>query len=283
MEATAGVGDTLEKVSQAFDAIPGLLGSTLGGSRASGLAKPDSDVDVGLYYDDTNRPPFADLLAVANKLDDRGQVDGYGEYGQWGRWVDGGFWTRVDGQKVDILVRSAQKVDRCLQEGLRGSTRIEYQVGHPHGYTNAHYLGEVALGVILQDPFARIRAWKDQLDPYPSRLAKPLQAQFIFEADFSLHIAESAAARGDSTHVYGCIYRAIACANQVLFAANGVFLTNEKGATTAASQMPIAPTRYGERVNAIFDSQTATTDALLLAVTSAQSLVGEVRRLTSDS
>lgn len=283
MEGTADIGDTLAKVSQAFSSTPGLLGSTLGGSRASGLAKPDSDVDVGLYYDATNRPPFADLLAIANELDDRGQIDGYGEFGQWGPWVDGGFWTRVDDHKVDILVRSAQKVDGCLEECLRGDTRIDYQVGHPHGYTNAHYLGEVALGVVLQDPVARIQGWKEHLDPYPSRLSKALQAQFIFEADFSLHIAESAAARGDSTHVYGCTYRAIACANQVLFAANGVFLINEKGATTAASGMPIAPTAYGERVDAIFDSHTATGDALLSAVASAQSLIGEVRSLTIDS
>lgn len=276
MEA-AGIGGTLEKVSRAFCAVPGLLGSMLGGSRASGLAKPNSDVDVGIYYDDRNRPPFADLLAIATELDDRGQIDGYGEYGGWGPWVDGGFWTRVDGQKVDILVRSAQKVDRCLDECLGGNTRIEYQVGHPHGYTNAHYLGEVALGVILQDPTARIQGWKDQLDPYPSRLSEALQAQFIFEADFSLHIAESAAARGDSTYVYGCLYRAIACVNQVLFAANRVFLTNEKGATAAASKLSIVPTEYGERVGAIFDSDTASADALLRAVTSAQSLVADVR------
>lgn len=283
MEPTAEIGGTLEKVSQAFSSIPGLLGSTLGGSRASGLAKPNSDIDVGVYYDDANRPPFADLLAVATELDDRGQIDGYGEYGHWGPWVNGGFWTRVDGQKVDILVRSARKVDECLDECLRGNTRIEYQVGHPHGYTNAHYLGEVALGVILQDPAARIQGWKDQLDPYPSRLSEALRAQFIFEADFSLHIAESAAARGDSTHVYGCLYRAIACVNQVLFAANQVFLINEKGATAAASEMPIAPSAYGERVDAILGSHTATADALLSTVASAQSLIGEVRSLTSDS
>lgn len=282
MEPAADVEVTLEKVSQAFGTIPGLLGSTLGGSRASGRATPDSDVDVGLYYDDKNRPPFADLLAVAAELDDRGQIDGYGEYGQWGPWVDGGFWTRVDGQKVDLLVRSAQRVDECLRECLRGQTRIEYQVGHPHGYTNAHYLGEVAWGVILQDPVARIQGWKDQLEPYPDRLAEALQAQFIFEADFSLQIAESAATRGDTTHVYGCLYRAIACLNQVLFAGNRVFLINEKGATAAAADMPVAPTAYGERVGAILDSHTATTDALLLAIANAQSLIDEVRSLTGQ-
>lgn len=283
MEPTAGLGGTLEKIAQAFGAIPGLLGSTLGGSRASGLAEPNSDVDVGVYYDDTNRPPFGDPLAVATDLDDRGQVDGYGEYGRWGPWVDGGYWTRVDGHKVDILVRSAQKVDDCLEECLRGNTRIDYQVGHPHGYTNAHYLGEVALGVILHDPVERIQGWKDRLEPYPSRLSEALRAQFIFEADFSLHIAEPAAARGDSTHVYGCIYRAVACMNQVLFAANRVFLINEKGATAAASEMPVAPTGYRERVDAIFGGRTATADALVAAVAGARSLAAEVRRLTSDS
>jgi hypothetical protein len=282
VKAATDVEGVLDKVSQAFSAIPGVLASTLGGSRASGLSGPASDIDVGIYYDDANRPPFADLLAIANTLDDRGRIDGYGAYGQWGPWVDGGFWTRVDGQKVDILLRSDRKVDRCLDECLRGNTRIEYQVGHPHGYTNAHYLGEVALGVILDDPTARIRGWKARLDPYPKRLADALRAQFIFEADFSLHIAEAAAARGDSTHVYGCIYRTIACLNQVLFAVNGVFLINEKGATAAASELPRAPISYGKRVNAIFNRHTASADLLLRALADAQALVGEVRSLTSD-
>ena len=47
--------------------------------------------------------------------------------------------------------------------------------------------------------------------------------------------------RDDPAYVAGCGFRAVACLNQSLFALNGVYLLNEKGATAAAEKLPRHP------------------------------------------
>jgi predicted nucleotidyltransferase len=45
--------------------IPGVVAVTLGGSRAQGTHRPDSDWDFGLYYEDTIDPSDVEALDVA--------------------------------------------------------------------------------------------------------------------------------------------------------------------------------------------------------------------------
>ena len=45
--------------------------------------------------------------------------------------------------------------------------------------------------------------------------------------------------RGEQTHVAGCAYRALCCVAQVLFALNGRYLINEKGAVGEAATFPV--------------------------------------------
>jgi hypothetical protein len=52
--------------------------------------------------------------------------------------------------------------------------------------------------------------------------------------------------------VTGCAFRAIACLCQTLFALNGVYLLNEKGAVAAADGFALAPSGFAARVAAVF-------------------------------
>ena len=56
---------------------------------------------------------------------------------------------------------------------------------------------------------------------------------------FAVENAEIAARRAERTHVAGCAYRALSCVAQVLFALNGRYLINEKGAVAEAATCPI--------------------------------------------
>jgi hypothetical protein len=56
---------------------------------------------------------------------------------------------------------------------------------------------------------------------------------------FSIENAELAVSRGEQSHVAGCVYRALACAAQVLFALNARYLINEKGALQEAASFPL--------------------------------------------
>ncbi len=54
--------------------------------------------------------------------------------------------------------------------------------------------------------------------------------------------------RGDGTHIAGCTYRALACVAQVLFALNGQYLINEKGALAQAADFPLTVRGLAGRV-----------------------------------
>jgi predicted nucleotidyltransferase len=83
--------DQLVELAHRLTAIGGVIGVCLGGSRARGTHRPDSDFDLGLYY----RPPLdtaALRLLAAEVTGDAIEVT---EPGGWGPWVDGGGWLIV--------------------------------------------------------------------------------------------------------------------------------------------------------------------------------------------
>lgn len=63
--------------------LPGVVAVTLGGSRAQGTQRPDSDWDFGLYYEDTIDP--SDVVALGWP----GEITGPEG---WGPVVNGGAW-----------------------------------------------------------------------------------------------------------------------------------------------------------------------------------------------
>ncbi len=116
---------------------------------------------------------------------------------------------------------------------------MDYQPGHPHGFSSAIWMGEVALCRPLHDPDGLIGALKAATAPYPTPLREAIVRRFQWEVLFSIENAETAVDRADLTHIAGYAYRALGCAAQVLFALNGRYLINEKGALQEAANFPI--------------------------------------------
>jgi predicted nucleotidyltransferase len=75
--------------------VPGVLAVTLGGSRASGTHRPDSDRDFSLYYRDS-----IDVGAIRT-LGYPGTVS---EPGEWAYPMNGGAWLTVEGTKVTCSI-----------------------------------------------------------------------------------------------------------------------------------------------------------------------------------
>jgi hypothetical protein len=124
---------------------------------------------------------------------------------------------------------------------------MHYQPGHPHGFCSAIWMGEVALCRPLHDPNGLIAALQARTAPYPAALRDAMIRRFRWEILFGIENAELALPRGDSTHIAGCAYRALACIGQVLFALNGKYLINEKGALSDAAGFPVTIQRLTER------------------------------------
>jgi len=228
----------LNRIVPVLAEVPGVAAIALGGSRARGTATVASDYDIGLYFTAAAPLDTGALLQAAKTFSDTPETVEVTPIGGWGPWIVGGGWLAVEGSKVDLLYRSlddvAQAIDRCRT----GEIAMHYQAGHPHGFSPAIWMGEVALAVPLHDPKGALAALKAKTSPYPKALGEALIKRFAWEPLFAIENAELAATRGEQTHVAGCAYRALASAAQVLFAANARYLINEKGALQEAAAFP---------------------------------------------
>ncbi|MFS0726568.1 nucleotidyltransferase domain-containing protein [Paenibacillus sp. 1P07SE] len=273
------VQHTISKTTEVLKTVEGIQAIVLGGSRARGTARPESDIDIGIYYDAAQGLDLASLEGLAAALDDQGRAHLLTPLGGWGPWINGGGWLTTDGFPVDWLYRDLQRVSRVIDQSLRGEVTIDYQPGHPHGFINAIYAAEIAWCRILWDPTGRIEQLKSTLFPYPRALQKAMIEKFHWEADFALMNAEKGIAAHDSSYVAGCCFRAVACLNQVLFALNGTYWMNEKGAVAIAAAFSLAPSQYVRRVNKIISSVSADQNALRDACRQLGELIRDTEKL----
>jgi len=158
----------------------------------------------------------------------------------------------VSGQKVDLLYRDLSQVASVIADCRTGRVSINYQPGHPHGFCSSIWMGEVAVCRPLLDLTGVLAKLKAQTLPFPAALKEALIARFHWEVTFSIEIAEKALGREDQTYFSGCVYRALCCVAQVLFAVNGRYLINEKGALAEAGTFPVAIAQMIQTVDQIW-------------------------------
>ncbi len=270
----------LDKIIRALNEAPGVTGVVLGGSRARGTHRPDSDIDIGIYYDSELEFDPSSLNAIATRLDDAHRTELITALGGWGEWVNGGGWLIVDGFHVDFIFRDIRRVTRVIDDCLSGKVTAHYHAGHPHAYINAMYLGEIAICKILVDRNGCLKALKTKTTPYPVNMKKSIISYFTFEAGFSLMFAEANADKDDLYYVAGHLFRAISCLNQVLFAVNEEYCINEKKAVKMLSAFPKVPLKYKERVDEIFVLLLANPSDTINACDKLMKLVEEVKAIS---
>jgi hypothetical protein len=242
----------LQRIVPALAEVPGVAAIALGGSRARGTATETSDYDIGLYYSAV-RPLDTDrLLQAVRRFADAPETAQVTPIGGWGPWIVGGGWLSVEGRKVDLLYRSIDDVDGVFTKCRAGEIEMHYQPGHPHGFCSAIWMGEVALCQPLHDPEGRLARLKAATAPYPRALRDALIRKFDWEILFAIENGELAAARAEQTHVAGCVYHALACTAQVLFALNERYLINEKGALHEAATLPLTIPDIAKRASDVW-------------------------------
>ncbi|MFJ9771407.1 nucleotidyltransferase domain-containing protein [Kitasatospora sp. NPDC101157] len=261
------IDEHIETMAARLADVPGVVGVMLGGSRARGEHRPESDWDLGLYY--RGEPDLAALRALAGP-----GVEVAGP-GGWGPWVNGGAWLRVDGVAVDWILRDLDRVERVWADCRAGRYEVGVQAGHPLGFWSPCYPGEVALGRVLADPTGELAALQAQTARYPEPLREALTGA-VWEAEFLVGGAAKGAARGDILYVALCLSRAVGVLVQALYARDRRWCLNEKGALAVAARLPGAPADFESRVGQLLGATGESPEALAATVDRARVLVGEV-------
>ncbi len=246
--------ETLAKIVAAFGNVPGVCAVVLGGSRATDTANAHSDIDIGIYY---RQPLDMEALKKAGaELDDRHRPDCMTEIGEWGPWINGGGWLQVDGTPVDILLRDLNAVERAIADCCAGKITIDYQCGHPFGFVNSIYMGEMLYCKILCENGGEVSACKAYLWPFPQEYKRAAIEKFLWESRFSLDSGRKCIARGDKIYAAGVLFRSAMSLVQALYAHNEMICLNEKGALARLSGAKM-PGNFAEKLESAFGMEIA--------------------------
>jgi predicted nucleotidyltransferase len=193
--------------------LEGVRAVALGGSRAAGTSRPDSDWDFAIYYRGAFRTD--DLRAL-------GWPGTVSEIGGWGGGVfNGGAWLRVDGRQVDVHYRDLDDVDHRLAEARAGRFGIERLMFHLAGIPTYIVVAELALNQVLSGELER--------PAYPDALRAAAPPRWWKDARATLDYGRGAyAARGKLAETAGTIAVAACQAAHAVLAATGQWVTNEK-------------------------------------------------------
>lgn len=249
-----GVSEICKRVAARLAGIKAISAVALGGSRARGTARKDSDIDLAFYYDPSTPLPMEQLDAAARELDDRHASGLVTPPGAWGLGVNGGGWLRIDGRHVDFLYRNLRRVREVVDGCIRGQIDAVYQLGHPIGFQNQIYVGETHFCRPFYDQNGELSALKKLVVSYPPRMRRALIDKHLFDTQFEIEIAIGPARRGDVAYVSQCLARATGFMVLVLYALNQRFFLNEKNAFIESKHFAVQPNNLHREVERILGS-----------------------------
>lgn len=210
---TPGGRDFAGWVADRIARIPGVVAVTLGGSRAAGMHRPDSDWDFALYYRGLLDPDHVRALGWS------GHVFAPGDWG--GGVMNGGAWLMVEGQRVDLLYRDLSAVERWTAEAQQGRFKVERLPFYLAGIPTYVVAGELASCRVLIGNLPR--------PDFPSALRETAPPWWRDAARLSLDYTEQYyVPGGDIIGCAGSLARAVMEAAHARLAARGIWALNEK-------------------------------------------------------
>ncbi|RZQ64982.1 nucleotidyltransferase domain-containing protein [Amycolatopsis suaedae] len=209
----------LARVAQSLAGLPGVEAVSLGGSRALGTNRPDSDWDLAIYYRGTFDPQHVRDLGWPGEVS---------EIGGWGGGVfNGGAWLRPEGIHVDVHYRDLDVVEHQLAEAREGRFHVEPLLFHLAGIPSYLVVAELALNRVLHGTLPR--------PDYPPALRE--NAPTVWWGTASLlftYAAANHAPYGRYAQCLGLLAQGASQAAHAVLAARGEWVTNEKTLLTKA-------------------------------------------------
>ncbi|MBV2357620.1 nucleotidyltransferase domain-containing protein [Streptomyces sp. J2-1] len=186
----------------------------LGGSRAQGAARSDSDWDLAVYYRGAFDPDELRALGWPGEVS---------EVGGWGGGVfNGGAWLTIDGRRVDVHYRDLDVVEHEYAEAEAGRFRVEPLLFHLAGIPTYLLLAELAANRVLHGELPRPQG-------YPPALRRTAPERWYGTARATLGYASAHhAPQARLTETAGAVATAAAQTAHAVLAARGEWVTNEK-------------------------------------------------------
>jgi hypothetical protein len=242
--------ELLSGLVELLAAVSGVRAVVLGGSYARGRERPDSDLDIGIYYENSRPFQIEEIRAIAAGLSVQGTPLVTNFY-EWGPWVNGGAWVHTQIGKIDFLYRNIDQVQKTIEDAQAGTIEIDFNQQPPYGFFSVIYLAETHQCVALHDPHGVIAAMKERVQTYPPRLKEKLVADDLWLVEFTLLHARDFAGRGDVYNTAGCLTRAAAYLTQVLFAINETYFISDKSALEEIDKFSRTVDHYSEKVQSL--------------------------------
>lgn len=212
--------------------VRAVVAVVLGGSRAAGTARPDSDWDVGVYYRGGVRaldPNDVRALGYAGEVT---------ELGACGPIVNGGGWLTVGGIAVDVLFRDLDVAEHWLREAHEGRFEVRDQHGYLVGAPTYILAGELALCRPLIGELPR--------GGFSAALAGSAPRYWRGRGRTSLMFAQGYARAGELVCCLGMLSSAILCAGHAHLTQRRQWILNEKRLVERAGLEHAQPLLAGE-------------------------------------
>ncbi|HUC06198.1 MAG TPA: nucleotidyltransferase domain-containing protein [Acidimicrobiales bacterium] len=201
----------LQTVVDVCRRVTGVSAVALGGSRARGDHRPDSDWDFAVYY-------RGDIdLAVFDAVPWEGQV--YRPF-EWGQVMYGGAVFDLEGRHFDIHFRNLDVVEHWWSEAERGRFEVHILGFHLAGIPTYMLVGELATNQVL---------WGDLPRPtYPDALRRQAPSVWLGRAGRELDYAAHWARTENAVACAGALAKVTLQAAHARLAQRGVWALNEK-------------------------------------------------------
>ena len=201
----------VETVVAACRRLPNAEAVNLGGSRARGDFRPDSDWDFAVYYRGEVDPrPLEDLGWP-------GQV--FGPF-EWGQVMYGGAVFELDGRHFDIHFRNLDVVEHWTREANEGRFEVHILGFHLAGIPTYMLPGELAGSRSL---------WGDLPRPnYPKALSESAPPFWLGRANHELDYATYWSASANPLNCAGALAKVVLQGAHARLAYRGIWTLNEK-------------------------------------------------------
>lgn len=270
----------LQRLVKLLSQVAGMKAIVLGGSHARGSARPESDIDIGIYYSDTAPLDITAIKQIADEVSKKDTLPTVTQFYEWGAWVNGGAWIDTDTGKIDLLYRNVEQLERVIEDAEQGKIQWDFAQQPPYGFYSVTYLAETMSCKAIYDPEQLILKLKACTKKYPEPLRKSIIQENLWGAEFTLLHAQKSAKSKDIYSTAGCITRILSYLTQVLFALNRQYFISDKEALDSISTFSQRPDHYKDKVEDILT--TPNSENLAHPVQKVELLFLSVRKLAKE-